>query len=215
MDTKLVHRGQFITFEGIDGSGKSTQIQRLAQWLQNKNIEVLCTREPGATELGKQLRKYLLEEIIEILPMSEMLLFIADRVEHLERVIIPALNQGTWVLSDRFIDSTIAYQGYARGINVPWIQKIHQIHPLSIIPDQIILLDLEVEKAYDRMKNRPLDKIEKESKDFLNQVRLGFLKLAQNSSIHQVISADQSIDCIEMEIVQCINLLLRKNYESS
>jgi dTMP kinase len=167
----------FISFEGIDKSGKSTQIHLLADFLIGKNYPVAVTQEPGGTALGEKIKKALLEDERKIDPLAELFLYLADRAQHVREVIEPSLNQRKVVISDRYADATLAYQGYGRGLSIELIQKLNQEVTRGIWPDVTFLLDLEPEVAMRREKMD--DRIEKERLSFHKRVREGYLKVAE------------------------------------
>lgn len=176
----------FITFEGIEGCGKTTQINHLTSYLERIHNPLLVTREPGGTEVGEKIRQILLSsENDRIDPMVELLLYAASRVQHYREVISPALAQGKIVLCDRFADATLAYQGYGRGLDLEWIEKIHSQTMANVRPNLTFLLDLPVEeglkRAFKRMENQTNkeDRFEKEALDFHRRVREGYLVLAK------------------------------------
>ncbi len=193
--------GKFITFEGIDGCGKSTQIELLAQTLTSKGILVLKTKEPGGTQLGVVLRKMLLDDPMVLNSYAELLLFLADRIEHIHKVIVPALQKGIWVLSDRYWDSTLAYQGYGRKLDLKWIQDLANSEPLCLKPDLTFLMDISVEESIKRRLSKKADKMETESKKFLEDVRSGFLQLAQKEKERiLLVDGSKDIEMIQSEI---------------
>jgi dTMP kinase len=176
----------FITFEGIEGCGKTTQIGLLTSYWKSIHRPFLFTREPGGTEVGEQIRQILLySENVGIEPMAELFLYVAARVQHYRQVIHPALLAGKIVLCDRFADATIAYQGYGRGVDLAWIEEIHARTLENIKPDLTFLLDLPVEeglkRALKRMEKDSVkeDRFEKEALDFHQRVREGYLILAR------------------------------------
>jgi len=173
-------KGVFITFEGPEGSGKSTHIQLLARWLRGMNRRVLVTREPGGTGLAKTLRKYLLHTKTPVAPLSELLLYEADRAQHMDECVLPALRRGEIVLCDRFSDSTVAYQGYGRGLKLPLIHTLNRIASFDRKPDLTLLLDVPVKKGlgHASARKRGHDRLESAGAAFHNRVRRGFLKLA-------------------------------------
>lgn len=180
-------RGRFVTFEGVEGCGKSTQIERLAHMLARRGADPLVTKEPGGTPLGLGLRRLLLRDgETPIEPEAELLLYAADRVQHVRHVIAPALAEGRTVLCDRYLDATLAYQGHGRGIDVAVVLDVHRHPPLDLRPDRTVLLDLDPEVALDRARgrNRRLGleteegRFEKEPLDFHRRVREGYLALA-------------------------------------
>mgnify|MGYP001157801971 CR=1 FL=1 len=177
----------FITFEGIEGCGKTTQIGLLTSFLKSLHRPFLLTREPGGTGVGEQIRQILLSsENVGIEPMAELYLYAAARVQHLRQVISPALREGKIVICDRFADATLAYQGYGRGMDLAWIEEIHARTMGNVKPDLTFLLDLPVEeglrRALKRMENHSVkeDRFEKEALDFHRRVREGYLILARN-----------------------------------
>ncbi|MCS7273285.1 MAG: dTMP kinase [Fimbriimonadales bacterium] len=167
-------RARFITFEGIEGAGKTTLAQHLAQWLQAQGVPVLLTREPGGSPMGASLRSVLLHATID--PYTELFLFLADRREHTLRVILPALQAGTWVLCDRYADSTLVYQGYGRGLDLALIRQLNAIATSGLTPDLTVLIDLPVELALARA-NTPT-RFEAESRTFHQRIREGYLQEA-------------------------------------
>ncbi len=172
--------GLFITFEGPDGSGKSTQIRLLAEWLQAQGRTVHCTREPGGTPFAEQIRGLLLtpgQESVE--PETELLLFGAARAQHVRKVILPHLRQGHVVLCDRFFDSTTAYQGYARHLDLAFVHRLHQFCIAGRMPDLTFLLDLPVDLGRARQTNRHAapDRMEEENDAFHQSVRNAFLDI--------------------------------------
>ena len=176
----------FITFEGIEGCGKTTQIDLLTSFLKNIHRPFLLTREPGGTEVGEQIRQILLySENVGIEPMAELYLYAAARVQHLRQVISPALRDGKVVICDRFADATLAYQGYGRGLDLAWIEEIHARTMENVKPDLTFLLDLPVQeglrRALKRMEKHSVkeDRFEKEALDFHQRVREGYLMLAR------------------------------------
>ena len=176
-------RGIFITFEGPEGSGKSTHSKEICSDLIKDGYDVLHTREPGGSVLGEKIREILLaKESIPLSQEAELLLFEADRAEHVNEVIKPAIDQKKIVLCDRFNTATFAYQGYGLGMDVEAIKRIDDIAISGITPDITILLDLEVEKGLERAGNKGApDRMEKRSTDFHNRVRQGYLDLAEKN----------------------------------
>jgi dTMP kinase len=172
-------RGRFITFEGIDGSGKSTQLSATAGVLRASGIDVLETREPGGTPLGEALRAITLKRAMS--PLTETLLMFAARVEHIDEVIVPALGTGHWVLCDRFTDATYAYQSGGRGIAAEWIASLEDwVHP-TLQPDLTVLIDLEPRQAaMRRAQARAPDRFEAEDQSFFDRVRSVYLARARD-----------------------------------
>lgn len=167
----------FITFEGIDGSGKSTQCQLLKESLEQKGYKVLLTREPGGTRTAEAIRNVLLHVHEPIEPMTEVFLYCAARVEHLEKIILPKLAEGYIVISDRFYDSTIAYQGGGRGLGLEKMIEVNRIFIEKATPDLTFFVDTNLSTIEERMNKKELDRIEKEGMSFMKKVRQGYLDL--------------------------------------
>jgi dTMP kinase len=179
-------RGRFITFEGIDGCGKTTQFRLLAQTLRDRGEDVAETVEPGGTPIGQQIRKILLDPASgEIQPRTELLLYFASRAQNVDRVIRPALDSGRIVLCDRFTDSTLVYQGCGRGLDTDVVRDLDRIACRGLKPDVTILIDIDLETSLMRARRRnervgPLEsRIDEESAAFHERVRLGYLALAE------------------------------------
>jgi len=182
----MVERGRFLVLEGIDGCGKTTQIEHLRQWLPRsglmpKGAELLVTREPGGTELGRALRQLLLHPPGDAAPeiRAELLLYAADRAQHVAQKIAPALAEGHWVLSDRFTGSTAAYQGYGRGLSLELIDQLATIATAGVVPDLTVHLELALVESLRRRGHRPADRIEASGEAFLARVSAGFSALAR------------------------------------
>jgi len=193
----------FITFEGIEGCGKSTQAKKLHDYLLKNNHKNILTREPGGTQIGNEIRTILLNEREhKMQSLSEVLLNYASRLEHLKQVIKPALEQGKVVISDRFSDSTIAYQGYGLGVDFSVIQSIQKMVIGDFAPDITFLLDLEVSQAFERIKLRAdNNRYEKLDYQFHEKVRAGFLNLAKQNQRIKIINANQNSEQVFLEIV--------------
>lgn len=173
-------RGRFITFEGIDGAGKSTQIDVIEETLRARGLEVIRTREPGGTPLGEVIRKELLSVSMD--PSTETLLFFASRAEHIAKVIHPAIERGAWVLSDRFTDATYAYQVGGRCFPAHKVEELERWTQGDLQPDRTVLFDIEPEVAAERVaRARNLDRFEKENLDFFKRVRQAYLTRANQS----------------------------------
>jgi dTMP kinase len=202
----------FITFEGIDGSGKSTQAHRCYEALSAASIPVLLTKNPGGTALGSELRNILLHTQSPITPKAELLLYIADRVQHLEEVVKPALAAGTVVLCDRYSDSTIAYQGYGRGLDVAWIEELHQLAFNNLQPDVTLLFDGPVEVLLARAKGRSeADRLEREAVDFYQRIARGFETLAtQNPHRIQTLDATLPLEALHQQVVETVLAKLKQ-----
>jgi dTMP kinase len=170
----------FVTFEGIEGSGKSTQAKLLYEWLLDSGRKVVLTREPGGTPAAEELREFVLKDREEDFPpFSELCLYLAARGFHVKNLIRPALLEGAIVICDRFSDSTLAYQGYGRGISVELIERMNREATEGLKPTVTFLLDLPVEVALARIKEKRKDRLEKEELPFHERVREGFLKIAE------------------------------------
>lgn len=205
---KGLKKGIFITFEGIDGCGKTTQINLLNDYLKTKNYETFLTLEPGGSDIGKNLRQILLHHQGYVDDTCELLLYLADRSQHVETVIKKNIEQGKIVLCDRYTDSTVAYQGYARGQNIENIKFLNKIATKNLKPDITFLFDIDVELAQQRVgKNK--DRLESESLNFHKKVRKGYLELAQeNKDRIKVINSNQTIEEIFEIIKENIDKLL-------
>ncbi len=181
--SSLKQTGAFFCFEGIEGAGKSTLISLVANLLRDSNIPSILTREPGGTELGKKIREILLQSTdTHIAPITELLLFFADRAQHLNEKILPAVQEKQVVLSDRFYYSTIAYQCFGRGLSRNVVDSLIEISLDSFKPDGIILVDLPVMTGLERASKRSaLDRFEKEDTQFHERIRKGFLDLAKEN----------------------------------
>jgi len=181
-------RGKLITFEGIDGCGKSTQMRSLGQYLTERGVAVVSTREPGGTELGRKVRSALLDGGAgSVEPLAELLLYAADRAQHVRRVILPALSLGKVVLSDRFYDATTVYQGYARGFDLELVNQLNELATGGLKPDLTLLFDLDVETGLKRTMRRGdgtsvtaagPDRLDQEPMEFHERVRQAYLDIA-------------------------------------
>jgi dTMP kinase len=194
-------RGRFITFEGGEGAGKSTQAKRLAAWLEGQGLKVLLTREPGGSPGAEEIRKLLVQGATDRWdPMTETLLHFAARRDHLERVIRPALAAGQWVLSDRFADSTLAYQGYGHGVDRDFIAMLEKAVVGSQRPDLTLILDLPVAQGLERAGTRrgPETRYEDMAQAFHERLRQGFLAIAaQEPKRCRVVDATASLDAVQ------------------
>lgn len=207
-------RGKFITFEGIDGSGKSTQLRLIANDLRFRGLSVLTTQEPGGTPLGRKLRETFLETDENVDPLAELLLFAADRAQHVNFLIKPAINEGKIVISDRYADATYAYQGAGRGFPETTIRQVIKLATDGLKPDLTLFFDLPVEIALTRTNIRSdsgeqKNRMDKEKADFYERVRASYLELAaKESKRFRVINADRSIEEIHTEALQLITKFL-------
>jgi dTMP kinase len=191
---------KFITFEGVDGAGKSTHLAWFADELRQRGLDVVVTREPGGTPLGEQLREILLNQPMGI--GTEAMLMFAARLEHIEQVIKPALRAGKWVISDRFSDASFAYQGGGRGLDWDKLSQLEQwVHP-DLQPDLTLFFDVPIEVARQRLANNvSLDRFEQEQADFFERVRAGYHKrVRENPQRYAVIDAAQSMDKVKHKL---------------
>ena len=206
-------RGKFITIEGIEGVGKSTNMEYVHESLRAAGLEVVLTREPGGTELGEMIRGLLLDHRnTSMADDTELLLMFAARAQHLAEVIQPALAAGKWVLCDRFTDATYAYQGGGRGIAMNRIAELEQWVQGSLRPDATLLLDAPVEVGLARAAGRPqeADRFEREKQLFFEKVRQVYLNMAhQQSQRYHIIDASQSLDQVKIGLNEVINHLIK------
>ncbi len=204
-----------ITFEGIDGAGKSTQIKKLLAFFAEQQLEVLSLREPGGTEVAEKIREILLESHHEITPIGELLLFSASRIELVQKVIMPALNAGQTVILDRFFDSTTAYQGYGRGIDLEQLHSIISLSTGGLKPDITFYLDLLPEEAMQRkffasslplaFEDERLDRMERSGLDFFKKVRQGYHAIMQSNPERFVaLDATEAPDKIHCKIIRIL-----------
>jgi dTMP kinase len=203
-------RGKFITFEGIDGSGKSTQLRLLAADLRVRGLDVLTTMEPGGTPLGRRLREAFLETEENVSPLAELLLFAADRAQHVNFLVKPALEQGKIVISDRYADATFAYQGAGRGFDEETVNQVIKLATGNLKPDLTLFFDIPIEKAILRTNSRSNDetvknRMDKETTEFYTRVRDAYLKIAESEPqrFHKV-DANGSIDEIHGRVSEII-----------
>lgn len=211
MQPRPMQGGKFISFEGSEGCGKSTQIRRVVDYLKSTGLEVLLTREPGGTVVGEKVRDLLQHtpEASNMTDESELLLFAASRAQLVREVIRPALEKGIWVIADRFLDSTTVYQGIARGLDVDQVEAINRFAVGDLLPDLTVLLDLDAGVGHgravaSRQDNEP-DRIEDQPLAFFEKVRQGYLDLAAKESRITVIDAGRTIDEISDSIQQLIH----------
>ena len=171
-------KGLFITFEGIDGCGKTTKIELLKEELEKKGYTVLLTREPGAKGLGEKFREILLNYDGEVSSNCESFLFLADRAQHIDTIIKPAINNGTIVLCDRHTDSTVAYQGYGRELDLEQIYQLNKIATNGIVPDITFILDIDIETSLQRI-GKGRDRMENAGSEFFERVRNGYIEISK------------------------------------
>ena len=204
MAAKPKSKGKFITLEGIDGAGKSTHLSWIAEQLRARHLEVVVTREPGGTPLGEKLRAILLGQTMH--PETEALLMFAARREHLDKIILPALARGAWVVSDRFADASFAYQGGGRGVAEEKLEILEKWVQQGLQPDLTLLFDVPPAVGKKRLVNNPgLDRIERESEIFFEKVRKAYLQRARRhpERLH-VIDATQGLSVIRKKLEEII-----------
>ena len=201
-------KAKFITLEGIEGSGKTSSLKSITDLLDKKNISYIVTREPGGSSIGKELRAILLNPDTEISPEVELMLMLSDRKDHVEKIILPNLEKGYWVISDRFMDSSIAYQGGGRQLDKKLIISFTDYLNLPQ-PDLTLLFDLPVEISLSRVKARgELDRFEKEELEFHKRIRNTYLDLAKNNSNRiKIIDSSKKIESMLNNVKQAIEKL--------
>jgi dTMP kinase len=210
-------RGTFITFEGIDGSGKSTQLRMLANELRVRGFNVLPTSEPGGTPLGRRLREAFLETEENVAPLAELLLFAADRAQHVNFLVKPALAEGKIVISDRYTDATFAYQGAGRGFSESIVNQVIELATDGLKPELTLFFDLPIEKAVLRTNNRTdageqKNRMDKETAEFYVRVREAYLKIAEREPERfRTINAEGSTDEVQMRVVKIVTEFLGKS----
>jgi dTMP kinase len=194
----------FITLEGPDGSGKTTQARLLAEWLRQRGYEVILTREPGGTPIGDQVRAVLHDpENTDMIPQAEFLLYSASRAQLVAQVIRPALDAGKWVVSDRFYDSSIAYQGYGRGLDLAALRQITRFATGGLVPDLTLCLDVQSDQGIRRrlLGGGEWNRLDREALEFHRRVRMGYLELAGLERDRWVIlDASRSVEEVQAEI---------------
>jgi len=200
-------RAKFITFEGVDAAAKRTHLAWLNEMLRQRGIDVLLTREPGGTPLGESLRQILLHEAMHA--ETEAMLMFAARREHLERIILPALERGTWVISDRFSDASFAYQGGGRGVSVGKLEQLERWVQGELQPDLTLLFDIPVEVARQRLANNSsLDRFEQEQEEFFQRVRQAYLqRAAKMPQRFAIIHAEKSFEKVQEELSLIVSKL--------
>ncbi len=210
----------FITLEGIEGSGKTSQIKPLVDFFKTQGICCVTTREPGGTIVGRKIRAILLDpENKDIDPVTELFLYNADRRQHINQIIIPALSSGKTIVCDRYFDATIAYQGYARGLNISLIKQLHELATENLKPDITFLLDLNPEiglkRAWKQVQNSQRTdmetRFEKEKLSFHEKVRKGYLDIASlEPDRFKIIDASQNITCVKQDIINILTTIIKK-----
>lgn len=197
-------QGLFITFEGPDGCGKTTQMKLLAEYFKKKGKEVVLTREPGGKGLGEKVREILLNYDGEVSDRCESFLFLADRAQNIDIIVNPAVKEGKIVLCDRHIDSTVAYQGYGRGLNIDRINMLNNLATNGKKPDLTLVFDVDIETSMKRV-GKEKDRMESAGIDFHNRVRKGYLELAkQEPKRIKVLDATKSIEEIHKDVINIL-----------
>jgi dTMP kinase len=213
------HHGRFITFEGLDGCGKSTHLERLAEFLRQRGMDVLTTREPGGTEIGEKIRAILLNTRTQgLAPLAELALMFASRAQQISEVVLPAINRGTWVLCDRYTDSSEAYQGAGRQLGVEAVLTLHRVLCLNLQPDLTILLDNDLAASLARARRRNQhaegeadeNRFEQENRAFFERVQKQFLAIAHREPERvALIDARRPLEIVQQDVMTtvCVRLL--------
>ena len=203
-EVTIMEKGLFITFEGTDGCGKTTQIEMLKDYFEKQGRTVLLTREPGAKGLGTKLREIVLNYDGEVSPVCESFLFLADRAQHVDTIIKPAVARGEIVLCDRHTDSTVAYQGYGRELDIEQIKMLNNIATSGLKPDLTFIFDIDIDTAQKRVgKNK--DRMESAGIEFFKRVRNGYLEIAkQEPERVKVLDGSKSIETIHNELLEIL-----------
>lgn len=197
--------GIFISLEGPDGAGKTTQLKLLSKYLDSIGCQYLITRDPGGTPLGKQIRRILLHAETAVDPVAELLLYQADRAQHVAELIAPSLKKGMVVLCDRYVDSSLAYQGYGRNIDLALIRQLNQISTGGLMPELTILFDLDSEAGLSRLHPSGHDRLECEAIDFHKRVRNGYLELAKAEPKRwQIIDASRAMSAVQEDLQRIV-----------
>jgi len=203
-----VKKGLFITFEGIDGCGKTTQIKLLKEYFEKNGKSVVLTREPGAKGLGTKLREILLNYDGEVSPNCESFLFLADRAQNIDIIVKPAIEEGKIVLCDRHIDSTVAYQGYGRGLDIDRITKLNDIATSGHKPDLTFVFDIDIDTSMARV-GKEKDRMESAGIEFFKKVREGYIDISKNEPKRvKLIDGTQPIENIHNQVITEVNALL-------
>ncbi|MEE3348455.1 MAG: dTMP kinase [Candidatus Gastranaerophilaceae bacterium] len=204
----MANKGLFITFEGVDGCGKTTQLKLLSEYLKNHGYEIVITREPGAKGLGEKIREILLHYDGEVSSRAESFLFLADRAQHIDKIVNPAVESGKIVLCDRHTDSTIAYQGYGRGVDIEQLSVLNLLATDGKKPDLTFVFDIDVETSMSRV-GAEMDRMESSGIEFFNKVRNGYLDIAKNEPERvKVINANRTVTDISKEVVSIISEII-------
>lgn len=214
-------KGKFITFEGIDGSGKSTQLRMLADTLRERGVDILVTREPGGTPLGRRLREAFLETEETVAPMAELLSFAADRAQHVEFLIKPSIADGRIVISDRYADATFAYQGAGRGFPEEQVNSVIELATGGLKPDLTLFFDITVEEAIRRMNVRDAayakrNRMDEETAEFYARVRESYLGIASREPERfKIIEAGRTVEAIHADVVEIVTQIVGGSLKGS
>ncbi len=201
-------KGFFITFEGPEGSGKTTQARKLEESLRDKGYFVRLVREPGGTAVGEEIRQVLLRKGREIVPLTELLLYQAARAQNTDENILPFLDQGGIIISDRYADSSVAYQGYGRGLPRDEIERINRMVCSGLRPDLTVLLDLDPEVGLERGNKEEFDRLEQENLDFHRRVRNGYLEMSREYDHYWTLPATENPEILQDRILKKVLTLL-------
>lgn len=197
--------GIFISLEGPDGAGKTTQLKLLSKYLDSINCQYIITRDPGGTPLGKQIRRILLHAETAVDPVTELLLYQADRAQHVSELIGPSLSKGLVVLCDRYVDSTLAYQGFGRNLDLALIRQLNEIATGGLMPELTILFDIDSQSGLSRLHPSGHDRLEREAMDFHTRVRNGYLELAKAEPKRwQIIDASRAMSAVQEDLQRIV-----------
>ena len=207
-----MRKGMFITFEGVDGSGKSTQARLLVEWLRARGLETILVREPGGTPLGEKIRELLLSHKYIPNERAEVLLYMASRAQLTEKIVIPALERKAIVVADRYADSSLVYQGIARKLGAEIVQKLNLFATYGIEPDITFLIDVPIYTALERLNSKKKDRLENEGIDFLERVAIAYKKLAnEEPERFRIIDGCHTVEEIHQEIKAIVESALKSH----
>lgn len=198
----------FVSFEGIDGCGKSTQVKLFTEYLKSKNLDFVKVREPGGTELGEKIRQLLINQ--QMCARSELLLFLASRAQLVEEIIKPALRNKKVVVADRFAHSSLAYQGCGRELGIDTVQLLNDFATDKVYPDIVFFIDVSVDIAMSRIKNTQKDRIEREERDFWEKIRDCYIELAKKEAHFVIINGERDPESIHRDIVSSFENFYKK-----
>lgn len=204
-------KGFFVVLEGIEGAGKSTLLNMLSSLLEERGIPFVRTREPGGTETAESIRKIILDRNLHIEPITELLLLMASRRENTMRKILPALRESKVVISDRYRDSSVAYQGYGRGLDIALIEQLNDLVTNGLKPDVVFIIDIPVEVMMERISGRELDRMDVQDRDFYERVRRGYLEIAKrHPDRYFVLDGRRPAGEIMREVVEILNTKMKE-----